>query len=57
MIKRDIVIGIALLVAAAIVPFIWPERYVLLELTLFCIWATVVTRVEFWYSVSPASFP
>ena len=30
--------------AAVIVPFIWPTRYVLEELTLFCIWGTVVSQ-------------
>ena len=44
MIKRDIVIGVILLAIAAAVPFLWPERYVLLELTLFFIYATVVTQ-------------
>lgn len=43
MIKRDVVIGIGLVAAAAIVPFVFPQRYVLLEMTLFFIWATVVT--------------
>jgi branched-chain amino acid transport system permease protein len=52
MIKRDIGIGIALLVAAGIVPFAWPERYVLLELTLFFIWATVVTQWNLVFGVA-----
>jgi branched-chain amino acid transport system permease protein len=41
---RDVAIGLSALVAALIVPFLWPTRYVLEELTLFCIWATVVTQ-------------
>jgi branched-chain amino acid transport system permease protein len=52
MIKRDIFIGIVLLAAAAIVPFIWPQRYVLLELTLFFIWATVVTQWNLVFGVA-----
>ena len=52
MIKRDIGIGIVLLVAAGVVPFAWPERYVLLELTLFFIWATVVTQWNLVFGVA-----
>jgi branched-chain amino acid transport system permease protein len=52
MIKRDIVVGIVLVVAASIVPFVWPERYVLLELTLFFIWATVVTQWNLVFGVA-----
>ena len=52
MIKRDVLIGTVLLAAAAIVPFAWPERYVLLELTLFFIWATVVTQWNLVFGVA-----
>ena len=52
MIKRDIVIGVILLAVAAVVPFLWPERYVLLELTLFFIYATVVTQWNLVFGVA-----
>ena len=52
MIKRDIVIGVILLAIAAAVPFLWPERYVLLELTLFFIYATVVTQWNLVFGVA-----
>ena len=52
MIKRDLIIGIVLIGIAAIVPFVWPERYVLLELTLFFIWATVVTQWNLVFGVA-----
>jgi branched-chain amino acid transport system permease protein len=52
MIRRDVAIGIVLLIAAAIVPFAWPERYALLELTLFFIWATVVTQWNLVFGVA-----
>jgi branched-chain amino acid transport system permease protein len=52
MIKRDAAIGIVLLAVAALVPFVWPERYVLLELTLLFIWATVVTQWNLVFGVA-----
>jgi branched-chain amino acid transport system permease protein len=52
MIKRDVVIGIGLVAAAAIVPFVFPVRYVLLEMTLFFIWATVVTQWNLVFGVA-----
>jgi branched-chain amino acid transport system permease protein len=52
MIKRDAIIGVVLLAVAILVPFIWPQRYILLELTLLCIWATVVTQWNLVFGVA-----
>jgi branched-chain amino acid transport system permease protein len=50
--KRDVAIGVILLIAAAVLPFVWPERYVLLQFTLFFIWATVVTQWNLVFGVA-----
>jgi branched-chain amino acid transport system permease protein len=41
---RDWVVGAALLVCAAVVPFVTHDRYIVTQTTLFFIWATVVTQ-------------
>lgn len=43
-VKKDIIIGLAVLAVAMVVPFFLPGRYVIGQLTLFFIWATVVTQ-------------
>jgi branched-chain amino acid transport system permease protein len=50
--RQDLTIGILALAAAVAVPFIWPTRYVVEELTLFCIWATVVTQWNLVFGVA-----
>ena len=42
--RRDIAIGAVLLALLVAAPLVWPSRYVVGQLTLFCIWATVVTQ-------------
>ena len=41
---RDLLIGVAALIVAAIIPFLEPGRYALVQITLFFIWAMVVTQ-------------
>lgn len=50
--RQNLTIGILALAAAVAVPFIWPTRYILEELTLFCIWATVVTQWNLVFGVA-----
>lgn len=42
--RRDLVIGLSLLAILIAAPLIWPSRYVVGQLTLFFIWATIVTQ-------------
>ncbi len=42
--RRDIVVGLALLAALLAVPALDPSRYIIGQLTLFFIWATIVTQ-------------
>lgn len=42
--KRDAIIGLAVLAIAIVMPFFLPGRYIIGQLTLFFIWATVVTQ-------------
>ena len=43
-VRHDLVLGLVLLACAAVAPFVFPGRYVTTQLTLFFIWATVVTQ-------------
>ena len=49
---RDIIIGVAALIVAAIIPFLEPGRYTLLQITLFFIWAMVVTQWNLVFGVA-----
>jgi branched-chain amino acid transport system permease protein len=42
--RRYIIIGLVLLAGMVAVPLLWPSRYVIGQLTLFFIWATIVTQ-------------
>jgi len=50
--RRDWLIGLVLLVIAIALPFIFPTRYVIGQLTLFFIWATVVTQWNLVFGVA-----
>lgn len=50
--RRDIVVGLVLLAIAAAVPFIFPARYVITQMTIFFIWATVVTQWNLVFGVA-----
>ncbi len=52
MIRRDLVIGLVALALLIAIPFIWPTRYVIGQLTLFFIWATVVTQWNLVFGVA-----
>jgi len=43
-VKKDILIGLAVLAVAMVIPFFLPGRYIIGQFTLFFIWATVVTQ-------------
>lgn len=51
-VRRDLIIGAGLLAAAVAVPFLMGGRYVLGQLTLFFIWATVVTQWNLVFGVA-----
>jgi branched-chain amino acid transport system permease protein len=42
--RRDLLVGVAMLACASAVPFVFPERYLITQMTVFFIWATVVTQ-------------
>ncbi len=42
--RRDALIGLGLLAAACIIPLVFPTRYIVTQVTVFFIWATVVTQ-------------
>jgi branched-chain amino acid transport system permease protein len=42
--RRDLLVGVAMLACASAVPFVFPERYLITQITVFFIWATVVTQ-------------
>lgn len=48
----DLVIGLVLLVVAIVLPFTWQSMYGIGELTLFFIWATVVTQWNLVFGVA-----
>ncbi len=50
--KRDATIGLLALIVAILVPFAWPTRYVIEEMTLFFVWATVVTQWNLVFGVA-----
>jgi branched-chain amino acid transport system permease protein len=50
--RKDVAIGLPLLVLAIVVPFAWPTRYVVEEMTLFFIWAAVVTQWNLVFGVA-----
>ncbi len=50
--RQDWMIGVLLLVAAAAIPFIFPTRYVIGQMTLLFIWATVVTQWNLVFGVA-----
>jgi branched-chain amino acid transport system permease protein len=42
--RRDILLGSALLGCAAVAPFVFPDRYIITQMAMFFIWATVVSQ-------------
>ena len=42
--RRDVSIGMVVLAAAVIIPQAFGDRYLITELTLFFLWATIVTQ-------------
>ena len=50
--QSDFAIGVVLLVAAAALPFLDPTTYVIRQLTVFFIWATVVTQWNLVFGVA-----
>lgn len=49
---RDLAIGLALIAAAAVVPFLTGSAYDIKQITLFFLWATVVTQWNLVYGVA-----
>ena len=50
--RRDAIIGLVLLAIAIAVPFLFDARYIITQLTLFFIWATVVTQWNLVFGVA-----
>ena len=50
--RRDAVIGIILILIAAILPFVFPTRYVVGQMTIFFVWATVVSQWNLVFGVA-----
>lgn len=51
-VRNDILIGLAVLAVAILLPFILPGRYIIGQFTLFFIWATVVTQWNLVFGVA-----
>jgi branched-chain amino acid transport system permease protein len=51
-VRRDIALGAAAVAAAIVIPFLDPGRYVLTQVTLFFIWAMVVTQWNLVFGVA-----
>lgn len=49
---RDLLIGVAALIVAAVIPLLEPGRYALVQITLFFIWAMVVTQWNLVFGVA-----
>jgi branched-chain amino acid transport system permease protein len=50
--RRDLAFGLILLAVAAVIPFLGPSRYHMGQLTLFFIWATVVSQWNLVFGVA-----
>ena len=50
--RTDIIIGSVLIVVAIITPFVFPTRYVVGQLTIFFLWATVVSQWNLVFGVA-----
>ena len=50
--RTDIIIGSVMIVAAIIIPFVFPTRYVVGQLTIFFLWATVVSQWNLVFGVA-----
>ena len=50
--RTDIIIGSVLIVVAIITPFVFPTRYVIGQLTIFFLWATVVSQWNLVFGVA-----
>jgi len=50
--RADIMIGVALIFLAIVVPFIFPTRYLVGQLTIFFLWATVVSQWNLVFGVA-----
>ncbi len=51
-IRRDVIIGLALLAGAAAIPFLGPSKYIITQITLYFIWAGVVTQWNLVFGVA-----
>ena len=50
--NRDFVVGVILIILAIIIPFIFNTRYIIGQMTLFFIWATVVSQWNLVFGVA-----
>jgi len=50
--RNDLSVGLALLALAVALPFVWPVNYVVTQVTLFFVWAVVVTQWNLVYGVA-----
>ena len=50
--NRDFIVGVILIILAIIIPFIFNTRYIIGQMTLFFIWATVVSQWNLVFGVA-----
>lgn len=50
--RRHLIVGLALVAIAAVLPFVFPVRYVITQMTVFFIWAVVVTQWNLVFGVA-----
>jgi branched-chain amino acid transport system permease protein len=50
--RPHLIAGAMLVAAAAVVPFVFPERYAITQITMFFVWATVVTQWNLSFGVA-----
>ena len=50
--NRDFIVGVVLIILAIIIPFIFNTRYIIGQMTLFFIWATVVSQWNLVFGVA-----
>jgi branched-chain amino acid transport system permease protein len=50
--RRHVIAGVVLIAIAAVLPFVFPVRYAITQMTVFFVWATVVTQWNLTFGVA-----
>ncbi len=50
--RRHVIAGVVLVAVAAVLPFVFPMRYAVTQMTVFFVWATVVTQWNLTFGVA-----